>query len=81
MNHGLTMIFGRGIFVPDVTFGAYLLNAKYSFGFSADQLFEASAKIGSAAYKNFKVDRHYYLFGSYDFSSGVHNVIQPSFLL
>lgn len=70
----------RGIFVPDVTFGAYLLNAKYSFGFSADQLFEASAKIGSAAYSNFKIDRHYYFFGSYDFSSGVHNVIQPSFL-
>ncbi len=28
----------RGIFVPDLTFGAYLLNAKYSLGFSADQL-------------------------------------------
>ena len=43
----------RGIFVPDVTFGVYLLNAKYSLGFSADQLSEASAKIGSSAYKNF----------------------------
>jgi type IX secretion system PorP/SprF family membrane protein len=71
----------RGIFVPDVTFGAYLLNAKYSFGFSADQLFEASAKIGSSSYKNFKIKRTYYLFGSYDFSSGSYNIIQPSFLL
>ena len=70
----------RGIFVPDVTFGAYILNANYSFGFSADQLFEASAKIGSDGYKNFKMSRHYYLFGSYDFSSG-SNVIQPSFLM
>ena len=71
----------RGIFVPDVTFGAYILNANYSFGFSADQLFEASAKIGSDGYKNFKMSRHYYLFGSYDFSSGSYNVIQPSFLM
>ena len=23
----------KGMFVPDVTFGMYLLNAKYSFGF------------------------------------------------
>jgi type IX secretion system PorP/SprF family membrane protein len=71
----------RGIFVPDMTFGVYVLNADYSFGFSADQLFEASAKIGSSAYSNFKMKRHYYLFGSYDFSSGSHNIIQPSFIL
>jgi type IX secretion system PorP/SprF family membrane protein len=71
----------RGMFVPDVTFGAYLLNSNYSFGFSADQLFEASAKIGNLAYKNFKMSRQYYLFGSYDFSSESYNIIQPAFLL
>jgi type IX secretion system PorP/SprF family membrane protein len=71
----------RGIFVPDVAFGAYLLNAKYSFGFSADQLSEASAKIGGPAYKNFSMSRQYYLFGSYDFNQGSYTIIQPSFLL
>jgi type IX secretion system PorP/SprF family membrane protein len=71
----------RGIFVPDMTFGAYLLNAKYSLGFSADQLSEASAKIGGSAYKNFTMSRQYYLFGSYDFSEGSNTIIQPSFLL
>lgn len=71
----------RGIFVPDVTFGIYLLNNKYSFGFSADQLSEAAAKIGSSAYKNFTMGRQYYLFGSYDFSQGNSIIIQPSFLL
>ena len=71
----------RGVFVPDMTFGAYLLNQKYCLGFSADQLLEASAKISDLAYKNFKMSRQYYLFGSYDFSSGTYNVIQPSFLL
>lgn len=71
----------KGIFVPDVTFGVYLLNAKYSFGFSADQLSEASAKFGGIAYKNYTMNRQYYLFGSYDLSSGTDAIIQPSFLL
>jgi type IX secretion system PorP/SprF family membrane protein len=71
----------RGVFVPDMTFGAYLLNAKYSVGFSADQLSQAAAKIGGNAYKNYTATRQYYLFGSYDFSEGLYTIIQPSFLL
>jgi type IX secretion system PorP/SprF family membrane protein len=71
----------RGVFVPDMTFGVYLLNAKYSFGFSADQLSEAAAKIGGPGYKNLSMSRQYYLFGSYDFSEGTSTIIQPSFLL
>jgi type IX secretion system PorP/SprF family membrane protein len=71
----------RGMFVPDVTFGAYLLNPKYSLGFSADQLFQAAAKIGDYAYKNFKMSRQYYLFGSYDFLMSSREILQPSFLL
>lgn len=70
----------RGVFVPDVSFGAYLLNPKYCMGFSAAQLFEASAKIGSSAYNNLRMSRHYYIFGSYDLSSGPYHTIQPSFL-
>lgn len=70
----------RGMFVPDATFGIHLLNARYSLGFSADQLLEASAKIGSDAYQNFKMSRQYYLFGSYDFERGASAVIQPSFM-
>lgn len=77
----LTNNLRRGIFVPDVSCGVYLLNAKYSFGFSADQLSEASAKIGGPAYKNFSMSRQYYLFGSYDLMEGAITIIQPSFLL
>ena len=47
----------KGVFVPDLSFGVYLLNAKYSFGFSADQLSEASAKFGGLAYKNYHNDQ------------------------
>lgn len=71
----------HGIFVPDVSFGVSILNARYNFGFSADQLSEASAKFGGLAYKNYTMNRQYYLFGSYDFYKGVDVIIQPSFLL
>jgi type IX secretion system PorP/SprF family membrane protein len=70
----------RGIFVPDATFGVYLLNSRYSLGFSADQLFEASLKVGDYAYKNYKLDRHYYLFGSYYFELSNRIDLEPSFL-
>jgi type IX secretion system PorP/SprF family membrane protein len=76
----LTNDLRRGMFIPDATFGIYLLNQNYSFGFSADQLFEASTRIGNKAYNDFKVNRHYYLFGSYDFMPDAYSVIQPSFL-
>jgi type IX secretion system PorP/SprF family membrane protein len=77
MNNNLR----RGAFVPDITFGVYLLNNKYCFGFSADQLSEASAKFASNAYDNYTSDRQYYLFGSYDLERGSDIIIQPSFLL
>ena len=71
----------RGIFVPDVDFGIYILNPKYNVGFSTLQLFGAAAKIGSDAYQNFRMDRHYYLFGSYSFAVGKTTELQPSGLL
>jgi type IX secretion system PorP/SprF family membrane protein len=71
----------RGIFIPDFTFGAYLLNPRYSLGFSADQILQSAGKIGNKAYQNFKMSRQYYLFGSYDFYKGNSMIFQPSFLL
>jgi type IX secretion system PorP/SprF family membrane protein len=71
----------RGIFVPDAAFGIYVLNPRYSIGFSTDQLFGAALKIGDAAYRNFRMDRHYYLFGTYSIEAGAYTEIQPSLLL
>lgn len=70
----------RGMFVPDASFGIHLLNSKYCFGFSASQLFEASTKIANNAYSDFRMNRHYYFFGSYDFMPGASSIIQPSFM-
>lgn len=71
----------RGMFVPDATFGISILNAKYSLGFSADQLLGAAARLGNAAYDKFKMSRQYYLFGSYDFQRNSSVIIQPAFLM
>jgi type IX secretion system PorP/SprF family membrane protein len=71
----------RGIFMPDATFGVYLLNRKYNVGFSANQLFGGSAKIGNPAYSNYNLYRHYYLFGSYSFEPTKDIELRPSVLL
>ncbi len=60
----------RGIFVPDIDCGVYLLNPKFDVGFSGLQLAGAAARFGNSAYKNYWMDRHFYLFGTYDFNSG-----------
>lgn len=70
----------RGIFVPDADFGIYVLNPRYNFGFSIEQLFGAAAKIGSESYRNFRMDRHYYLFGSCSFDIPDKAELQPSAL-
>ena len=72
----------RGLFVPDVSFGVSVLNPNFSIGISIDQLFQAAAKIGggSEAYNDFRIDRHYGFFGSYNFMQGADNIIRPSFL-
>jgi type IX secretion system PorP/SprF family membrane protein len=71
----------RGMFVPDMAFGAYLLNQRYSAGFSVEQLFEGAAKIADATFDNYQMERHYYLFGTYSFESGTKTELQPSILL
>jgi type IX secretion system PorP/SprF family membrane protein len=71
----------RGVFVPDADFGIYLLNPKFDIGFSVQQLFGAAVKIGDYAYKNFHMDRHFYLFGSYILPVGAKQEIEPSVLV
>jgi len=71
----------KGVFVPDVDFGIYLLNPRFDIGFSAFELLGAADKIGNSAYKNFWMDRQFYLFGSYIFNSGTKTELQPSILL
>jgi type IX secretion system PorP/SprF family membrane protein len=71
----------RGVFVPDADFGIYLLNPRFDLGFSALQLFGAAAKIGDYAYKNFKMNRHFYMFGSYYIDLNSKAELEPSVLV
>ena len=71
----------RGVFIPDVDFGIYLLNPKYEIGISALQLVGAAAKLGNNAYKNYWMDRHYYMFGSLSIYSGVKTELKPAVLI
>jgi len=71
----------KGMFVPDVDFGVSILDPDFSVGFSAQQLFGANVKWGELAYKNYWMDRHYYLFGTYYFQTGVKTILEPSVLL
>jgi type IX secretion system PorP/SprF family membrane protein len=77
----LTNNLRRGVFVPDADVGIYLLNPRFDLGFSAQQLFGAAAKIGDYAYRNFRMDRHYYLFGSFNFDLRGKSGLEPSALL
>ena len=69
-----------GVFVTDADFGIYLLNRNFDIGFSAMQLFGATARIGDYTYRNFRMDRHYYLFGSHNLSIGNKTDLEPSVL-
>lgn len=71
----------RGVFVPDADFGIYLLNPRFDFGFSAQQLFGAAAKIGNYAYRNFQMNRHFYTFGSYYLPIASKQELEPSVLV
>lgn len=74
----------KGILVPDVNFGMYLLNDRYTLGFSAESMVGAAARIGEGivdtlkAYDRFRMSRHYYVFGSYSFLTNKNMEIEPS---
>lgn len=70
----------KGVIIPDASFGIYILNAKYSAGFSIEQLFQSVLKIGGSAYDNYTMGRQINIFGSYSFSTGPYDEIQPSFI-
>lgn len=70
----------KGVFIPDANFGIYILNYRYNFGFSVEQLFQSFAKIGNSGYENLTMMRHYYLMGSYTIPVSPESDLQPNFI-
>ena len=55
------------MFIPDFDFGINILDPGFEVGLSAQQMLGAIAKLGKVAYRNYWMDRHFYLYGSYNF--------------
>jgi type IX secretion system PorP/SprF family membrane protein len=72
--------FDNLVFVPDFTFGAYLLNYKSFLGISAAQLLKTNIKIGENNI-NYKTKRHFYLMGGHRFDIKNDLELEPSFLI
>lgn len=70
----------KAIYVPDANFGVYLLNDKYSAGFSVAQLFQSALKFGNKSFDDYRMLRHYYLMGAYRFDLNIDYQIEPSIL-
>jgi type IX secretion system PorP/SprF family membrane protein len=72
--------FDNLIYIPDFTFGTYLLNRNYFLGLSAAQLFQSRVKIGNDNL-DYRMKRHYYLLGGYRFNLSADTELEPSFLV
>ena len=71
----------KTMFIPDANFGVYLLNSRYSIGFSVSQLFQSYLKIGNAGLSDYRMLRHYYLSGEYIFPLQNEFSFKPSVLI
>jgi len=80
-NDDLVNNYNNRMFIPDADIGVYYSDPKMYAGLSASQLFGASLKFGQASYDNFKLLRHYYLIGGYNFDINNYLIIEPSILL
>jgi type IX secretion system PorP/SprF family membrane protein len=73
--------YNNRMFIPDADIGVYYSDPKMFAGLSASQLFSASLKFGQASYENFKLLRHYYLIGGFNFDVSDYVIMEPSILL
>jgi type IX secretion system PorP/SprF family membrane protein len=75
----LTEGFDNLVYVPDFTFGIYLLNRKNFLGVSAAQLFQSRIKTGSNSV-DYRMKRHYYVMGGHRFDMSGDLEFEPSFM-
>jgi type IX secretion system PorP/SprF family membrane protein len=71
----------KAVFIPDADFGVYYTARNYWGGFSVDQLFESTLKIGDSGYDRYIMERNYYLIGGYDFELNRDVTFSPSTLV
>ncbi len=69
-------------YIPDANFGIFWTSRNWFAGFSANQLFQSVAKLGSGDLGNLKMYRHYYMMAGYRFINNHSGFdFEPSFLV
>jgi type IX secretion system PorP/SprF family membrane protein len=71
----------KSVWIPDADCGIYFSARNYWAGFSVDQLFESTLKIGDSGYDRYSMERNYYLMGGYDFELNRNLIFSPSTLV
>lgn len=71
----------NAMFVPDFNLGVYYHGRNYYAGLSSAQMLQSALKFGNDGYKDFKMNRHYYLMAGYGIYLENEVIIEPSFLL
>ncbi len=76
----VAMNFQRVIYVPDANLGFYVSDPRYYAGISVNQLFQSYLKIGNRQFEEYKMVRHYYLHGGYNFELRNNFSLKPNML-
>lgn len=73
--------FNNRLWVPDASVGIYYSDPRMYAGLSVSDLFQASFKFGNQGYDNFRLLRHYYAIGAYNFELSEYLMFEPSVLV
>ena len=73
--------FNNRLWVPDANIGVYYSDPRMYAGLSVSDLFQASFKFGQEGYDNFRLLRHYYAIGGYNFELNDYLIFEPSALI
>jgi type IX secretion system PorP/SprF family membrane protein len=71
----------NALYIPDANLGIYYSDERYFAGFSAAQLFQSTFKFGGKGYDEYKLHRHFYLMGGYNFMASDNLAIEPTMLI
>jgi type IX secretion system PorP/SprF family membrane protein len=71
----------NALFIPDANLGVYYSAERFFVGFSAAQLFQSTFKFGGKGYDQYKLHRHFYLMGGYNFMVSDNVAIEPTVLI
>jgi type IX secretion system PorP/SprF family membrane protein len=71
----------NALFIPDANLGIYYSDERFFAGFSADQLFQSSFKFGGKGYDEYKLYRHFYVMGGYNFMVSDKVAVEPTMLI